>query len=81
MNKLISEGNYNNYFYEIWSTPDDDYPDYKYYFYKLIRKDLNNNSLQKSHSVIKSADNFETAQESKFAAIGHIDLLTLPDDK
>lgn len=38
MDKLIEEGRYSFYNYEIWSYPDDDYPDTKYYYYKILDK-------------------------------------------
>jgi hypothetical protein len=75
METLISEDHYSYYDFEIWAYPDDDYPDTKYYYYKI----LDNDGLQTfwtGNNVIREAQEyFDTAQEARFAAIDHIDLL------
>ncbi len=75
METLISEERHSHYDFEIWAYPDDDYPDTKYYFYKILDK----GGMQHywlGDPVIREADEyFDTAQEARFAAIGHIELL------
>ena len=59
---------YNDYKFEIFEYSDDDYPTTKYYYYRIY-----NDSQQ---GYIESDGNmFESEQEARFAAIGHISLL------
>lgn len=57
----------NKYMFEIFEYPDDDYPDTKYYYYRIYK---NNEFLLESDGNM-----FEALQEAKYAAAGHIELL------
>lgn len=72
---MIREAKYSHYEYEIWSYPDDDYPDTQYYYYKILDKG-GDHHFWMGTPVIREADEyFDTAQEAEFAAIGHISTL------
>lgn len=75
MEMLISEERYSHFDYEIWAYPDDDYPDTKYYFYKILDNKPDLKFWTGSNVLREANEYFDTAQEAKFAAIGHIDLL------
>jgi hypothetical protein len=75
MEKLISEDRYSHYEYEIWAYPDDDYPDTLYYYYKILEKGGDHHFWMGTPVIRESDEYFDTAQEARFAAIGHIDLL------
>jgi hypothetical protein len=75
METLISEERYSHYDFEIWAYPDDDYPDTKYYFYKILSDNPDMKFWTGSNVLRESDEYFDTPQEAKFAAIGHIDLL------
>lgn len=62
---------YSCYDFEIESYPDDDYPDTKYYYYKIYGEGC----YPYDDGVIESSEYYDTIQEARFAAIGHIDLL------
>lgn len=73
---MISEERYGNYDYEIWEYMDKRFPaGFAYYYYRIIDKESHSNFLPESPLVCESDENFETAQEARFAAIGHISLL------
>ncbi len=55
--------------FEIFDYPDDDYPSIKYYYYRIYKDKDYKNYLE------SDANMFDTEQEARFAAIGHIDLL------
>lgn len=75
METLISEETHSHYDFEIWAYPDDDYPDTKYYYYKILDKGGNQHYWTDCPIIRESDEYFDTAQEAKFAAIGHIELL------
>ena len=75
MGTLIREDSYSLYDYEIWAYPDDDYPDTKYYYYKILDKGGDYEICSGTPVFRESDDVFETSQEATFAAIGHIDSL------
>lgn len=55
--------------FEILEYPDDDYPALKYYYYRIYD--------DSEQGYIESDGNmFDSEQEARFAAIGHIELLT-----
>jgi hypothetical protein len=59
---------FNDYEFEIFEYPDNDYPMNKYYYYRIY-----NDSAQ---GYIESDGNmFEGKQEARFSAIGQITLL------
>ena len=75
MDTLIREDRYSLYDYEIWAYPDDDYPDTKYYYYKILDKGGDYEFWSGTPVLRESGDFFDTAQEATFAAKEHIDLL------
>lgn len=75
MERLISKEKYSFYEYEIWSYADDDYPDTQYYYYKILSNDPDLQFWLNTNVLSESTEYFDTQQEAKFAAIGHIDLL------
>lgn len=58
-----------NHEYEIFEYPDDDYPSTKYYYYRIYTNKDYKNYIQSDGNM------FDSEQEAKFAAIGHITLL------
>lgn len=52
---------FGQYKFEIFEHPDDDYPAHKWYTYRIY-----------NDTVIEDVNGYETAQEARFAAIGHI---------
>jgi len=68
METLISEEKYSCYEFDICSYPDDGYPSKKYYFYKIY----GHGCPPYDDGIIETDEQFETAQEARFAAIGHI---------
>lgn len=75
METLISEERYSYYDFEIWAYPEDDYPDTKYYYYKILDGDGQHAFWTGSNVIRESDEYFDTSQEARFAAIGHIALL------
>ncbi len=76
MEKMISEGHYSFYDYEIWAYMDDDYPtQVAHYYYKILDNDGQQKFWTGCNVVRESNDYFDTEQEATFAVIGHIDLL------
>lgn len=66
------------YDFEIFEHPDDDYPADKWYSYKIYGEGC----PPYDDGVIESCDGYVSAQEARFAAIGHITQLENgPDDK
>lgn len=61
---MINEETYQGYDYELWFFADDDYPAQGTYNYKII-----------GITDYGDPNDFETLQEARFAAIGHIALL------
>lgn len=62
---------FGKYEFEILEYPDDDYPMHKYYYYRIYD--------DSEQGYFESDGNmFDSAQEARFAAIGHIDLLMRP---
>jgi hypothetical protein len=73
---------YSLYEFEIFEFPDDDYPDTKYYYYKIYTDDVDHINWMKTNVIRESDEMFDSAQEARFAAIGHISKLedgTEPD--
>ena len=76
MEKMISEERYSHYDYEIWAYMDDDYPaDVSHYYYKILDKGGDHQYWTGSAVLCESEDSFDTEQEARFAAIGHISKL------
>lgn len=67
---------YSCYEFEIFEHPDDDYPAYdKYYHYKIYTDDPDHIFYKKTNVLAESDNGYDTAQEARFAAIGHISKL------
>ena len=66
--------NLDGYKYQVLSYQDDDYPEKKYYLYKIYENDVDCNQVDKSLICI-SPDMFETYWEARFAAIGYIETM------
>lgn len=75
MDTLIRKGQYSYYHFEIWAYPDDDYPDTKYYYYKILEPGGMAHYWLGDPVIRESDEYYDTAQEAEFASIGHIDLL------
>jgi len=60
---------YNDYEFEIFEYPDDDYPGTKYYYYRIYKGN------DYASYIESDANMFDSEQEARFAAIGHISLL------
>ncbi len=75
MTMIHDREKYSLYEYEIFEYPDDDYPDTKYYEYKIYTDDRDHINWLKTDVLRESGDGFDSAQEARFAAIGHIDSL------
>lgn len=75
METLVKEERYSHYDYQIWAYPNEDQPEIKNYYYKILDKG-GDWHFWMGTPVIREADEyFDTAQEATFAAVGHIDLL------
>lgn len=57
--------------FEIFEYPDDDYPDTKYYYYKIYTEGCK----PYDDGVIESVNMYDFKEDAKLAAIAHIDLL------
>ena len=69
---------YSCYEFEIFEHPDDDYPAEKYYYYKIY----SDGCPPYDDGVIEDPNGYESEQQARFAAIGHITKLENgPDDK
>lgn len=75
METLISKERYSYYDFEIWCYPDDDYPDTKYYYYKILDKGGNAEFWTGDPVIRESQDYFGSEVEAAQAAIDHISLL------
>lgn len=71
---------YSCYEFEIFEYPDDDYPDTKYYYYKIYTSDIDYINWMKTNILRESEECFDTEQQARFAAVGHIDLLENGED-
>jgi len=75
METLVREDRFSHYEYEIWVYPDDDYPDTKYYYYKILDKGGDHHFWMGTPVIRESDEYFDSPGEASLAAIGHIDLL------
>lgn len=75
METLELEDTYSHYSFEVWAYPDDDYPDTKYYYYKILDKGGMAHYWTGDPVIRESDEYFESVGEAKLAAIGHICLL------
>lgn len=66
---------HSHYEFEIFEYPDDDYPLTKYYYYKIYTDSPDHKLWLGTDVLIESDDMFDTLQEARFAAIGHISKL------
>jgi hypothetical protein len=65
---------FNDYEFEVFEYPDDDYPSTKYYYYRIYKDKYFKNYIESDGNM------FDTEQEARFAAIGHISLLENGED-
>ena len=76
MNALVRKDRYSYYDYEIWAYIDDDCPSQEsYFYYKILDNDGQHKFWTGSNVIVESDESFDTAQEARFAAIGHISKL------
>ncbi len=68
---MMEREKYSYYEFEIFEHPDDDYPADKYYSYKIYTEGC----MTYYDGVIESSNGFDTEQEARFAAVGHISLI------
>lgn len=75
MEKLVAEDKYEHYSYEIWMYPDDDYPDTKYYYYKIL--DIGGEAhFWLNDPVFRMSNEFyDTRLDAIVGAMNHIDQL------
>lgn len=75
METLELEGEHSHYQYEVWAYPDDDYPDTKYYYYKILDKGGMAHYWLNDPVIRESDEYFDCLGDARLAAIGHIGLL------
>ncbi len=68
---------YDGFKYEIFEHPDDDYPAQKWYAYKIYTSGC----WPYDDGVVEDPNGYDSPQECRFAAIGHITELQNPDDR
>lgn len=75
MDTLEREALYSHYQYEIWSYPDENNTDTKYYYYKILDKGGEQHFWLNDPVIRESDEDFNSVGEASLAAIGHIGLL------
>lgn len=75
MEMLTSEKRHNHYDFELWQYPDDDYPDTKYYYYKILDKGGMHHFWMGRPVIRESDEYYDSEEDARIATIDHIDLL------